>query len=206
MNLRSGSALQLGLWRCHACATLNRPASGAGPTTWLCGHCGTVLFARRPDSIGRAWAFLIAATALYIPANLMPVTSTASLLAAQSDTLFSGILFLWDGGSWALAAIVFIASILIPSAKLIVLSYLLLSVQRRSRHARLLRLRLYRVLELVGRWSMLDVFVVTMLAALVRIQSLAQLQPGPGAIAFGAVVVLTMLATRSFDPRLIFDE
>jgi len=202
------TALQQRLWRCRACAALNR-ATGPGArrdSTWLCGHCGTALEPRRPDSVGRAWAFLVAATALYVPANLLPVTSTASLLGAQTDTILSGILFLWQEGSWALAALVFFASIVVPSAKLVVLSYLLLSVQRRSRRARLLRLKLYRLLELVGRWSMLDVFVVTMLAALVQIQSLAELQPGPGVIAFGAVVVLTMLATRSFDPRLIFDE
>jgi len=198
------SALAAGLWRCRGCAAVCEPPEGA--TRARCPRCDAVVTPRKPDSIARSWAFLLAATALYLPANLMPVTTTASLSGAQSDTIFSGIVFLWDGGSWALAVIVFVASILVPVSKLLVLSWLLISVQRRDDRLLGWRLRAWRVLELIGRWSMLDVFVVAMLAALVQIENLAELRPGPGAVAFGAVVVLTMLATHGFDPRLLWDR
>jgi paraquat-inducible protein A len=171
-----------------------------------CPRCGAVVTARKPDSIARSWAFLLAATALYLPANLLPVTTTASIAGAQSDTIFSGIVYLWAAGSWVLALIVFVASIVVPVSKLLVLSWLLISVQRREQRFLAQRLQAYRVLELIGRWSMLDIFVVAMLAALVQIESLAELRPGPGAMAFGAVVVLTMLATHGFDPRLLWDR
>ena len=136
----------------------------------------------------------------------LPVTDTASIAGRQSDTIFSGIVYLWKDGSYPLAAIVFIASIIVPVTKLLLLSLLLISLQRHDRRWAERRLKAYRVLEQIGRWSMLDIFVVTMLAALVQVESLAELQPGPGAMAFGAVVVLTMLATHSFDPRLLFDK
>jgi paraquat-inducible protein A len=170
-----------------------------------CPRCGAKVHARKPDAVGRCWALLLAATALYIPANLLPVTRTRSFFGEQSDTILSGIVYLWLDGSWPLALLVFIASIVVPLSKLVILSYLLISVQRHSRHAPQHRLRLYRLLEIVGRWSMLDVYVVTLLAALVQIQALARITPGPGAVAFGAVVVLTMLATQCFDPRAIWD-
>jgi len=200
------SALQRGLWRCDACGTLGKAGLQAyADEQRLCASCGASIEPRKTDSIGRTWALLLAATALYVPANVLPVTVSSSLLGSQDDTILSGIAFLWADGSWALAAIVFMASIVVPVAKLVLLSYLLLSVQRRRRVGTVARLRMYRMLETIGRWSMLDVFVITILAALVQIQSFASLQAGPGAAAFGAVVVLTMLATRSFDPRLIFD-
>jgi paraquat-inducible protein A len=161
---------------------------------------------RKPDSVARSWAFLLAAAALYVPANLLPVTTTSSLLGAQTDTILSGILYLWHEGSWALAALVFVASIVVPMLKLVLLSTLLISVQQQSTRWVRQRQKLFRFLEAIGRWSMLDIFVVAMLAALVQIQNLAELQPGPGAIAFAAVVVLTMLATHSFDARLIWDR
>jgi len=198
------SALSAGLWRCRGCAAACEPPAGAERAS--CPRCGAVVTPRKPDAIARSWAFLLAATALYLPANLLPVTNTASLAGPQSDTIFSGIVYLWAAGSWVLAVIVFIASIAVPVSKLLVLSWLLISVQRRDRRFLAQRLQAYRVLELIGRWSMLDIFVVAMLAALVQIESLAELRPGPGAIAFGAVVVLTMLATHAFDPRLLWDR
>ena len=198
------SALEAGLWRCRGCAAVCEPPAGA--LRVRCPRCNAVVTPRKPDSIARSWAYLLAATALYLPANLLPVTTTASFAGAQSDTIFSGIVYLWAAGSWALALIVFIASIVVPVSKLLVLSWLLISVQRRGRGHVLRRLKAYRVLELIGRWSMLDIFVVAMLAALVQIESLAELRPGPGAMAFGAVVVLTMLATHGFDPRLLWDR
>jgi paraquat-inducible protein A len=135
----------------------------------------------------------------------MPIMDTGSLLNYRKDTILSGVVHLWKTGSWAIAVIVFIASITIPMLKLISLTLLLISVQRHSSWHPEQRARLYRLVELVGRWSMLDIYVVTLLAALVQIQSLAIVKAGPGAVAFGAVVVLTMLASNYFDPRLIWD-
>ena len=129
----------------------------------------------------------------------------SSLLGSQSDTIISGVVYLWTSGSWPLAALVFFASVMVPLLKLLALSLLAVSVQRRSRWRPGERTRLFRMVEFVGRWSMLDIFVVTLLVALVNIQALAVITPGPGALAFGAVVVLTMFAALSFDPRLIWD-
>ena len=117
----------------------------------------------------------------------------------------SGVLYLWHSGSWDLALVVFIASIMVPLLKLIAMTLLLVSVQRRSVWQPLQRTRLYRIVEFVGRWSMLDIYVVTILAALVQIGSLATIKAGPAALAFGAVVVLTMFSALQFDPRLIWD-
>lgn len=193
-----------GLWRCRACGAAC--LAGAEPQRVRCGRCHAAVSERKTDSLARSWAWLLAATALYVPANLLPVTDTTSIAGTQVDTIFSGIVYLWSEGSWVLAAIVFIASIVVPVAKLLVLSTLLLTVQLGYARHTMLRTQAYRTLELIGRWSMLDIFVVTLLAALVQVESLAELRPGPGAMAFGAVVVTTMLATRTFDPRLMWDE
>jgi len=148
---------------------------------------------------------LIASTILFVPANVLPIMTTTSILGTQSDTIISGVIYLWEHGSWPLAALVFFASVVVPLSKLLALGYLLLSVQRRSLWRPEERTRLYRLLEFVGRWSMLDIFVVALLAALVRIQSLADISPEPGALAFASVVILTMFAAMTFDPRLIWD-
>ncbi|MET0383106.1 MAG: paraquat-inducible protein A [Burkholderiaceae bacterium] len=200
------SALSTGLWRCRGCAAVCEPpiAAIAGGRA-RCPRCDAVLRPRKPDSVGRSWAYLLAATALYLPANLLPVTHTTSIAGRQSDTLFSGILYFWQTGSYPLALIVFVASIVVPVTKLLLLSLLLISLQRHETRWKTRRLRAYRLLEMIGRWSMLDIFVVAVLAALVQVENLAEMLPGPGAVAFGAVVVLTMLATHSFDPRLLFD-
>jgi paraquat-inducible protein A len=149
---------------------------------------------------------LIAAYILFVPANLLPVMETGSLFGAQQDTILSGVIYLWVSGSWPLAVLVFFASIVVPLSKLLILSLLAASVHWRAASWPYERTRLYRLVEFVGRWSMLDIFVVTVLAALVRLQSLASIKAGPGALAFGAVVVLTMLASMAFDPRLIWDN
>lgn len=130
---------------------------------------------------------------------------TGSLITYRKDTIVSGVVHLWKTGSWMIATIVFIASVAIPLLKLFSLTLLLISVQRRSRWHPRQRTRLFRLLEGVGRWSMLDIYVVTLLAALVQLGSMATVKAGPAAIAFGAVVVLTMFATMQFDPRLIWD-
>ena len=201
------SALAAGLWRCRGCAAVCvPPAEGVAQGRARCPRCDAVVHPRKPEAIARAWAFLLAGTALYLPANLLPVTDTASIGGRQDDTIFSGIVYFWKDGSYGLAVLVFVASIVVPMTKLLLMSLLLISLQRHDRRWAPRRLKAYRLLELIGRWSMLDIFAITMLAALVQVESLAELRPGPGAMAFGAVVVLTMLATHSFDPRLLFDK
>jgi paraquat-inducible protein A len=170
-----------------------------------CARCGARLHRRHPDSVGRTWAFLLAAAILYIPANLLPVMYTHSLFGQEDDTIISGVVYFWTSGSPALAVIIFIASIVVPVLKLVALALLAWTAQRRSRWQPLQRTKLYRIVEFVGRWSMLDIFVITLTVALVRFQSLAVITAGPGALAFCAVVVLTMIASMQFDPRLIWD-
>lgn len=201
---RKLSAASLGLLSCHTCGLVSRPP--APETEAHCPRCGSRLHFRKPYSIARTWALLIAAYILFIPANLMPVMETGSMFGSQRDTILSGVVYLWVTGSWPLAALVFFASIVVPLVKLIALTYLVVSVQRHSRALRAQRGTLYRLLEFIGRWSMLDIYVITLLSALVQIQTLAKITPGPGAVAFGAVVVLTMLAAMAFDPRLIWDS
>ncbi len=161
---------------------------------------------RTPNSTQLTWALVITAIIAYLPANLYPVMTVTSLGRSQSDTILSGVIYLLLHGDWPLALIVFVASVLVPLLKIVALLYLLLSVQRRSPLRKAQRTRLYRVVELVGRWSMVDIFVVALLAALVQAGALATIEPGVGAIAFTSVVILTMFAALSFDPRLIWDN
>lgn len=142
---------------------------------------------------------------MYVPANLLPVMYTHSLFRSSSSTLLGGIAQLWVAGEWDLALIVFVASVAVPLTKIICLAFLLIGVQRHSCWHPRARTRLYRAVEFVGHWSMLDVFVVALLAALVQFGTLAQVHAEPGIIAFAAVVVLTMIASMTFDPRLIWD-
>lgn len=197
------TAAQLGLYGCHLCQLVTKAEPGHHDI--VCSRCGHHLHMRKPDSIARSWALLIAGYILYIPANVMPIMHTSSLFGAQSDTIMSGVIYLWHSGSWHLALVVFIASILVPSAKLLAMTFLLISVQRRSLWDPMQRTKMYRIIEQVGRWSMLDIFVVAILVALVQLKSLATIRAGFGAVAFGAVVVLTMFAAMEFDPKLIWD-
>ncbi|ALC15247.1 paraquat-inducible protein A [Desulfuromonas soudanensis] len=171
-----------------------------------CPRCGARLHQRQPNSIARSWALLIAAMILYLPANLLPITISSSLGTSQSDTILSGVLYLLNSGSWAIALVIFVASLFVPLMKMVILVFLLVSVHRRSRWRPKDRTRLYRLTELVGRWSMVDIYVVTIMVALVRLGALANVDAGPGAAYFAAVVILTMFAAESFDPRLIWDR
>ena len=197
------TASQLGLSVCHGCGGLSELIPGIHEMR--CRRCGSALHLRKPNSIARTWAFLIAAYIMYVPANVLPIMKTGSMFGAQSDTIMSGVAYLWHSGSWHLALVVFIASVLVPLAKMFCLTVLAISVQRGWTERALERTKLYRVLEFVGPWSMLDVYVVTILVALVQLKSLATIQPGPAAAAFGAVVVLTMFAAMAFDPRLLWE-
>lgn len=198
------TGIKKGYVSCEACGLLTRPDDVHKPG--YCPRCGEELSLRRHNSIQRTWALLIAAAICYIPANLLPVMNTTTLTYAEEDTIMSGVVLLYKTGSWHLALIVLIASVMIPLAKIIALTYLLISVQRGSIESMHERTRLYRLVEFIGRWSMLDVFVVTFVVALVQLQPLMSVEPGAGILFFASVVVLTMLAAETFDPRLIWDS
>ena len=197
---------------CHCCglvsaatAEASSPAS-PGALANDCPRCGHALHARKPDSLQRTWAYLIASALAYVPANLLPMLSSSSGFRTSTHTLLGGIVELWQSDAWGLAIIVFIASIAVPLAKIGALALLAWSVQRAPRWRQLDRARLFRMIETVGHWSMLDVYVVVLLAAMVRFGSVASVRPEPGLLAFAAVVFLTMLAAQSFDPRLIWPD
>jgi paraquat-inducible protein A len=197
------TAMQHGLQSCEVCGLLSRPVPGEADG--LCPRCGEELAFRKHHSVQRTWAFVIAAAVCYIPANVLPVLTTITASGAESDTILQGVVLLWSPTGWPLSIIVLIASIMIPSAKILALIYLLVTVQRGSIENNEQRVRLYRMVEFIGRWSMVDVFVDTFTASLVQLQPLMSVAPGPGLLFFAAVVVLTMLAVESFDPRLIWD-
>jgi paraquat-inducible protein A len=200
------TAVRAGLLLCPSCGILNRRASAPRAEGHpACAGCGSTMRARKPRSLSRTLALLLAACILYAPANLLPILETSSEFGSQRDTIMSGVVYLWASGSWPLAVLIFTVSICIPLAKLLALGFLLFSVHRRWSVARLQRARLYRIVEKVGRWSMTDVFVAAIVSTLVQLQGLATVKAGPGVVAFGAVVVLTLLATHTFDPRLIWD-
>ena len=202
MNARLPTARRLGLVACHRCHLLSRRAQESAD----CPRCGASLHSRKPNSIVRAWALVLAAAVFYIPANVLPITHTTSLGAVQSDTIMSGVIYFIQTGSWPVALVIFVASVFVPLMKLLILASLLISVQRRWQWRPLDRTRLYRITEVIGRWSMLDIYVVTILVALVHLGALATIEAGPGAVFFAAVVVITMLAAEAFDPRLIWDN
>lgn len=202
--MKATTAASHGMMSCDTCSLLATVRDQDMPHS--CRRCGSLLHLRKRDSLSRTWALLIAGYLLYIPANLLPILETTQLFALQRDTIMSGVVHLWVTGSWPLAVIVFVASIVVPMTKLIALSVLLISVQRRWSWRPHQRTQLYRMVEFIGRWSMLDVFVVAFTIALVQLQALASVRAGPGIAAFAAVVVLTMFATKTFDPRLIWDS
>ena len=197
----SATAANSGFLLCDVCEQLNR----ACPGECACARCGAELHARKENSFSRSWAFLIAAAVLYFPANYLPILHTGSVWGHQSDTILSGVLHLWNTGSEPLAIIVFVASIIVPGAKIISLTFLLWMAQHRSLWSPQQRAKLYRATHSIGRWSMVDIYVGGTLVALVHLGPFANIEPGPAAIPFGAVVVLTMLASMSFDPRLTWD-
>ncbi|MCB1723348.1 MAG: paraquat-inducible protein A [Chromatiaceae bacterium] len=204
MNAPGPTALARDLVGCHSCGLVNRWPSTH--THARCARCHAPLHRRIPRSLSRSWAFLVASIMLYVPANVLPIMHVTSLGQVRADTILSGAEYLLLHGMWPLALIVFVASILVPLVKMVILAYLLVSVQRHSPSRRLDRTRLYRFTEFVGRWSMVDVYVVTILVALVHLGAVAQIEAGFGALFFAAVVILTMLAAHVFDPRLIWDD
>lgn len=191
---------------CHECHLTVRLPARHSHALARCPRCGAAVHRRKPNSLARTWAFLIAAFIFYFPAMLFPVMRVVSLGKAQSDTILSGVIYLLHHGMWPLALVVFVASVVVPLAKMVAIFYLLVSVQRRSRWRPEDRTRLYRITEAMGRWSMVDIYVVTILVALVSLGNLATIEAGLGAVFFGGVVILTMLSAEAFDPRLIWDN
>lgn len=199
------TAASCGLVRCHSCTKLSRWRAfppGAEPR---CPRCGGRLESRKAGSLTRCWALVLAAYAFYLPANLYPVMIVSRLGNAEHDTILSGVMAMFAAGWYEVGALIFFASITVPILKLLVMTGLLLSVQRKSSKNLRTRSVLYRIVEVIGRWSMLDMFVVSLSVALIQLGEAAQVEPGIGATFFAAVVVLTIFAASSFDPRLIWD-
>ncbi len=185
---------------CDACGAVTRQIEGS-----QCPRCEAVLRHRKHNSLARTWALLAAAVVCYIPANLYPVMTVIRLGKGHPSTILGGVQELAEYRMWPLAALVFVASVLVPLLKLTGLSYMLITTQRGSGARLVDRTRLYRIVDFVGRWSMIDVFMVSILVALVQMGVLAQVTPGFGGVFFAAVVIFTMLAAFSFDPRLMWD-
>ena len=200
------TAAQASLMSCHACHQLSRIPAGFTKGEAICPRCEAHIHLRKPNSISRTWALLIAAYILYIPANLLPVMTVISFGKGNPDTILSGVKELIHAGMWPIALLVFFASIMVPVTKLLALTYLLLSVQLKSKWRPQERTVLYRITEVVGRWSMIDIFMISILIALVKLEAVATIEPGMGAISFAAVVIITMFAAMGFDPRLIWDK
>ncbi len=198
------TALRAGWISCHDCGRLTSIVSAADGAE-RCPRCHAPLHARKPGSLSRTWAFLLAACCLIGPANTYPVLHFESFGRESTSTIVSGVIELLEHGEPALAAVVFIASVMVPLLKILGLAFLLVSIHLRLRWGPRQRTKLFRMIEFVGRWSMLDIFVITVLVALVQVGAIATILPGVGALSFAAVVVFTMLASSSFDPRLIWD-
>lgn len=199
MDTSVKTAAKLGLANCHVCGKLSKAELPH------CPRCGADLHLRKPNSIHRVVAYLITACLLYIPAMFLPITTTTELGRVMESTIIGGVIHLWEQGSYLVAFIIFFASIFIPIAKIIALFWLCWSVIYRHGNKRRERAKLFRVTEFVGRWSMIDVFVVAILVALIQLGGILTIQPGNAALAFAGVVVITMFAAFSFDPRLIWD-
>ena len=209
------TARQAGLIACHFCHTLSKlpetieskepNKSVTEKSTIHCPCCRSSLHSRIPNSLSRTWALLFAALILYIPANTLPIMTVVFWGEGQPDTILSGVMHLFAGGMWPLALLIFIASIFIPILKLMTLFGLLISVHLKARWRPKDRTIIYRITEFVGRWSMVDIFVIALLVALVQFGNTANVTPNLGALSFAAVVILTMFAAHTFDPRLIWD-
>jgi paraquat-inducible protein A len=203
MSAPAITGLQQGLQRCEHCGLLSQPAAGA--EEGHCPRCGGHKVFRKPQSLERTLAYLVAAAICYIPANILPIMTTVAFSHRESDTIMQGVILLWSPTGWPLSMIILIASIMIPSAKIGAMFYLVYSVRKGSVKTPAQRVKLFHLVEIIGRWSMIDVFVVTFTVALIQLQPLMSVEPDRGIFFFAAVVVLTMLAVESFDPRLIWD-
>ena len=193
------TARDAGLVACRRCTRvwpLGTPA---------CGRCGAPLVSRDPRSLSRVWGWWLAGLLAYVPANLWPMLRTRTLFTTREDTIVAGAIDLMTHDAVGIAIIILVASVLIPMAKFLCIAFLALSVGRSSRVSASARMRLYEVVEYIGRWSMIDVFVVAILSTLVQLNVVASINPGPAALAFAFSVIFTMLSAQAFDPRMIWD-
>jgi len=197
----SGAAA--GYASCRTCHTTVR--ARAAHARQYCPVCHGALTLRLPLSLQRTWALLLTAVVCYVPANVLPIMTVTRLGRGQPDTIVSGIVHLVQDGQWPIALLVLFASIVVPVAKIGALALLLISVQARWRWRVAERARLYRFIDVIGRWSMIDIFMISILVALVHLGAVANVSPGLGAAFFSAVVLATMLAATTFDPRLLWD-
>lgn len=205
MTIESITAKNASMATCHQCHMLSRIPKSNIEVAIICPRCGAEIHQRKPNSVHRTWALVIAAVIFFIPANVLPISYASSFAGKQGDTIMSGVIYFIQSGSWYIALVIFVASIVVPVLKIMILLFLLISVHFKSSWRPLDRTRLYRIIEAVGRWSMVDIFVITIMAALIQLGGLANFIAGPAALYFAAVVVLTILAAESFDPRLIWD-
>jgi paraquat-inducible protein A len=197
------TALRAGMLVCRACELVNRPTEDGH--RGVCARCGEALRWRKPESLVRAWMFLALAAILYVPANILPVLDINQLGSNQRNTILGGVRVLWQDGDFLIAGVIFVASIVVPAAKILGLASLLVASTARSTRSPMARTHVYRVVDTIGRWSMVDIFVGAVLVALVQFKTVGEVSAGPAALPFAAVVVLTMFAAMSFDPRLIWD-
>ena len=203
MSHRFVRAKDHGVAGCHICGQVVALHDTAHA---ICPRCGCDVHYRKHNSIARAWALLISAFIMYIPANTEPMMYTESFGQQGADTIMSGVLYFLSHGDWPLALVIFSASVLLPLLKMIAIAYILIMVQLGATQRKVENTRLYMLAELMGKWSMVDVFVVALLTALVQLGALTTIQPGPAGLAFAAMVLLTMFSAMAFDPKLIWDQ
>ncbi|MEO1549513.1 MAG: paraquat-inducible protein A [Pseudomonadota bacterium] len=194
------TAREIGMVTCRVCARVWPGADGR------CGRCGARLHSREATSLQRVWGWWLAGFICYIPANLYPMLITDTLTGRSDSTIIGGAIEIAQHGDFLIAGIVLFASVVIPVAKFLAIAYLCITVQSGRARTGQGRMRLYEIIEFIGRWSMIDVFVVAILSALVQLSVVAQIQPGPAALTFALSVIFTMLSARSFDTRLIWDS
>lgn len=193
------TAREAGYHVCHTCLRVSDAGVG------YCSRCGSHLHDRIPNSLQRTVALLIASVVLYIPANLLPIMTTDQFDRPVDSTIIGGVVILWNMGSYPVALVILIASVLVPISKILSVSTLCWTIGSHRAISPRQRMTLYRITEFIGKWSMVDVFVVAILVALIQITGIIVIRPGPAALAFAGVVIMTMLAAESFDPRLIWD-
>ncbi len=192
--------IELGMVGCHVCGKVSDVREKH------CPRCGTCLHIRKPDSIDRTMALLIAAVIMYLPANLLPILTTRELGISTESTIIVGMMDFWNKGSYPIAIVIFMASIVIPTIKIVALLWLCAAAKGLVPHSARRLGKIYWITELLGRWSMVDIFVVAILVTMVQLGNYIIITPGPGALAFAGVVILTMFAAMSFDPRLVWDQ
>ena len=200
------TAAKAALVSCEGCRRLYRARDIAGHGRARCSLCGTLLHPRKPDSLARTWALVITAAICYIPANVYPVMTIIFSGTGAPSTILSGVIELFEDGDFPIALLILFASVMVPLGKMVGLIYLLLSIRRRAQWSPRKRTVMYRIINTIGRWSMIDMFMIAILAAIVHLGAVATVEPGLGAMAFAAVVVATILAAESFDPRLVWDS